>query len=66
MGDERSNSLTALKQYKVIDPLLILLFQLLSLELDADFLEARGLTFQPDFMSQTQQKLKNFLLYSDK
>lgn len=41
-----SYSLTALKQYKAMNHLLILLSHLLSLELDADLLEGRGCNLQ--------------------
>lgn len=41
-----SYSLTALKQYKAMNRLLILLSHLLSLELDADLLEGRGSNLQ--------------------
>lgn len=59
VGDKISYSLTALKQYKAMNRLLILLSQSLSLELDVDLLKGRVLTFKSNFVSQTQYKLKN-------
>ena len=58
-GDKVSYSLTALKQYKAANRLLILLSHSLSLELDVDLLKGRALTFKSNFVSQTQYKLKS-------
>lgn len=54
VGDKISYSLTALKEYKATNWLLILLSHSLSLELNLDLLKGRALTFKSNFVSQTQ------------